>query len=111
AFACGSSDDADLCESVACADGATEGSTAPEAGADASVGPQDGGEGGSSDASDAADAGAGSDGSVVCTGAAGTLDPTFGDGGIVVLRPPGSSSAWAIAVQSYPLHEPAFFRA
>lgn len=86
AFACGSDDVAPpACTGVAC-DGGVDSTITPDGQVDAST---------VEDAtSDGADAG---DGSTVCPGPAGTLDPTFGDGGIVVLSY-GSETATADAV-------------
>ena len=92
-FACGS-DEPPACEGPGCvtpnaeasvpSDGATDSMTTPDA-------PGDGG----LDANDASDT------STNCTGPAGTLDPTFGDGGIVVLSY-GSETATAGAVAIQP---------
>ena len=89
-FACGS-DEPPACEGPGCvtpnaeasvpSDGATDSMTTPDA-------PGDGG----LDANDASDT------STNCTGPAGTLDPTFGDGGVVWLKYP-TSGAYAIAAQ------------
>jgi uncharacterized delta-60 repeat protein len=66
---------------------------------DAITGQADGGalEATATDGAKPVDGGAG-DAGVVCTGPAGTLDPTFGDGGVVLLTYP-SSSANSVVVQ------------
>jgi len=91
AFACGSDNgEQPKCEGPACEDGGgSEGSTA-ESGSETIT--TDGGGDGGSDAGEASDTG------TTCTGPAGTLDPTFGDGGIVWLKYP-TSGAYAVAAQ------------
>jgi len=80
------------CEGAACEDArASEGSVPTEAGSETSA--TDGGADALTDAGDASDTGTN------CTGPAGTLDPTFGDGGIVWLKYP-SSGAYALATQT-----------
>jgi len=91
AVACGSEDGSGhaACEGAACDDaGAVDGST----GSDTST--ADGAADAVADAHDAAD------GDVTCPGPAGTLDPTFGDGGMVVIAFPGEqASADAVITQ------------
>ncbi|MCA9591450.1 MAG: hypothetical protein KC657_39415, partial [Myxococcales bacterium] len=91
-FACGSDDAPPPCEGAACVDGGgTEGST-PEGGSETST-TDDGGDGG-------LDGGNASDTGTNCTGPAGTLDPTFGNGGMVVLAYPNeTANAKAVVVQ------------
>ncbi len=81
------------CEGGACGDGGgSEGSTLTEGGSETST--TDGGTDGGNDAGDVADTG------TKCTGPAGTLDPTFGDGGIVVLAYPNeTANAKAVVIQ------------
>jgi uncharacterized delta-60 repeat protein len=76
AFACGTDDGVGppACSGVACDGGSVDASLA-DGGADANV----------PDARSDADPADASDGSAACPGPAGTLDPTFGDGGIVWL--------------------------
>lgn len=91
AFACGSDNgEQPKCEGTACEDGGGSEGSASESGSETST--TDSGTDGGLDAGDASDTG------TTCTGPAGTLDPTFGDGGIVWLKYPGSG-ARAVAVQ------------
>ena len=81
AFACGADNgEPPRCEGATCEDGRApdgpDGSTPSEAGQE--TGTTDGGR-------DATDTGDAADTGTNCTGPAGTLDPTFGDGGIVVV--------------------------
>ena len=98
AFACGSEDGGGSapCEGAGCDEGGSEGSTPTEGGSDTSTT-----DGGGETGSDAGDAGDASDTGATCTGQPGTLDPTFGDGGIVVLSY-GSETATASAVAIQP---------
>jgi len=96
AFACGADNgEPPRCEGATCEDGRApdgpDGSTPSEAGQE--TGTTDGGR-------DATDAGDAADTGTNCTGPAGTLDPTFGDGGIVVLSYGNeTASADAVAIQ------------
>jgi uncharacterized delta-60 repeat protein len=89
-FACGSDAAPPPCEGAACVDGAAD---APPA--DGAAEGRVDADGAADAANDAVDA---SDGSAACPGPAGTLDPTFGDGGLVVLPFPGGDGR-AAAVQ------------
>lgn len=98
-FACGSEDGggAAECERAGCADGsANDVPSPPDAGVDAGDGAAST-DGGGGDASDASDADA--DGSATCSGEAGTLDETFGEGGVLWLKYPGAQGE-AVAVQA-----------
>ena len=90
AFACGTDDGngAGPCEGASC-DGGSESSTTDGPGTDTSIG--DGGGGGDAHADSSIQVSCGEAG-------AGTLDPAFGDGGVVVLTYP-SSSANSVVVQ------------
>jgi uncharacterized delta-60 repeat protein len=91
AFACGSEGSPPACSGAACDDAGREGSLPAEGGVDATS---------ERDAAlDAGDTGDASGEGSTCPGPAGTLDPTFGDGGIVWLKL-ASSGADAIAVQT-----------
>lgn len=93
AFACGSNDDGPgACEGSDCADGGTPESSTPDSpGADTSI--ADGGTETDADA-DSSIPSSCSDG-----GEPGTLDPTFGDGGMVWLKYAGSQAS-GVAVQA-----------
>jgi len=95
AFACGSNTEPPpACDGAACADVAT-----PDASSPTEAGP-DGPDTNTPDADAAPDAGDASDTGSACTGPAGTLDPTFGDGGMVVLSYGNeTASARAVAIQ------------
>lgn len=95
AFACGSNTEPPpACDGADCADVAT-----PDASSPTEAGP-DGPDTNTPDADAAPDAGDASDTGSACTGPAGTLDPTFGDGGMVVLTFAGeNASADAVLVQ------------
>ncbi|MCA9589737.1 MAG: hypothetical protein KC657_30750, partial [Myxococcales bacterium] len=89
-FACGSDDAPPACEGAACVDGAAD-ATPADGGADGRVdgdGP-----------ADAADAGDAADATSACPGPAGTLDPSFGDGGMVWLKYP-AGDARGVVVQA-----------
>jgi uncharacterized delta-60 repeat protein len=90
AFACGTDDGVGppACSGVDC-DGGSVDATLADGGADANV-TDAGSDGEPVDASDA---------SAACPGPAGTLDPTFGDGGIVWLKYPGSGAS-SVVVQT-----------
>lgn len=92
AFACGS-DPTPECAEQACADAGADTSSSSDAGLDSTLAPD--AKDATSDAQDASDA---SDAESECPGPAGTLDPTFGDGGIVWLKYPGAQ-AHAVASQ------------
>ena len=94
-FACGS-DEPPACEGPGCADATADtGAAVGDAGTDRAtpdVPDAQGGEGGDAVAPDGgADAG--------CQGQPGTLDPGFGDGGVVWIKAP-TSGAFAVAVQA-----------
>ncbi len=89
-FACGS-DEPPACEGPGCVPPNAEASVPSDAATDSMTTPDAPGDGGL-DANDASDT------STNCTGPAGTLDPTFGDGGVVWLKYP-TSGAHAIAAQ------------
>ncbi|MBL8613586.1 MAG: hypothetical protein JNL38_39975, partial [Myxococcales bacterium] len=91
AFACGT-DDGSLpkCDGAACADSGAETGSPTDGGGDTTAADT----GAELDAGDAGDAGS------TCPGPAGTLDPSFGDGGVVVLSYGSeTASADAVAVQ------------
>jgi uncharacterized delta-60 repeat protein len=89
AFACGTDDGVSppACSGVDC-DGGSVDATLADGGADANI----------TDASSDGEPADAADASAACPGPAGTLDPTFGDGGIVWLKYPGSG-ANAVVVQ------------
>jgi uncharacterized delta-60 repeat protein len=92
AFACGS-DPSPECAEQACPDSGSETSTSADGGLDSTSTPD--ARDAAPDALDASDA---SDAESACPGPAGTLDPTFGDGGLVWLKYPGAQS-FAVATQ------------
>jgi uncharacterized delta-60 repeat protein len=85
AFACGS-DPSPECAEQACPDSGSETSNSADGGLDSTSTPD--ARDAAPDALDASDA---SDAESACPGPAGTLDPTFGDGGIVWLKYPGGA--------------------